>query len=121
MIKELFLELLFIVFPILLYQFLILIHVSSGWRCQIGLGLFCGLAMNSSVLLQGLLAADFSRDFIYVPLIISLLYGGFASLGIAMLFFFLLCGMPLGVVNGMRPWLLFSSSSVSSRWYGQDS
>ncbi|MFC3787628.1 ATP-binding protein [Paenibacillus sp. GCM10012307] len=44
--------------------------------------------MNSSMLFRAEVFADFSSEPILIPVIISLLYGGIVSLGIALLFFY---------------------------------
>ncbi|MBB6670767.1 ATP-binding protein [Cohnella nanjingensis] len=79
--KDLLLDLLSLLFPILFYQFVALTKTipSKGWQDQLGLGFVCGTAIISSMLLPDLITNDFNGDLRNIPLIISLLYGGYAA------------------------------------------
>ncbi|TVY03069.1 sensor histidine kinase [Cohnella terricola] len=82
MTKNLFLDFLDILFPILLYQFVLLTKSSikrSSITNQILLGLLCGTAILLSMVLPSVIENDFNDDLRNIPLIVSLLYGGFIS------------------------------------------
>ncbi len=78
MIKDLLLDILDILFPLLLYQFVILTRSTMETvQKQLLLGLLCGAGIVSSMLLPTVITNDFEGDLRSIPLIISLLYGGY--------------------------------------------
>lgn len=78
MLKDLLLDILDILFPLLLYQFMILTKPSlTLFQKQMLLGLLCGLAIVLSILLPDVITNDLEGDLRSIPLIIALLYGGF--------------------------------------------
>ncbi|KZE73395.1 hypothetical protein AV654_32475 [Paenibacillus elgii] len=80
MIKDLLLDFLDILFPILLYQFIVLtkpVFKRSPLKNKIFLGMLCGIAITLSMLLPSPISNDLDGDLRNIPLIISLLYGGF--------------------------------------------
>ncbi|GAA3406935.1 HAMP domain-containing sensor histidine kinase [Paenibacillus hodogayensis] len=93
MLKDLLLDMIDILFPLLLYQFICITNKSFYERerhRQILLGILCGTAIVLSMLLPEVITNDFNGDLRSIPLIISVVYGGYMG-GIVSFSFFFLC------------------------------
>ncbi|MEK8127666.1 ATP-binding protein [Paenibacillus filicis] len=79
--KDLLLDVLSILFPILFYQFASLTKwiPTGSWKDRIGLGVVCGIAIISTMLFPDTISDDISGDLRNIPLILSVLYGGYMS------------------------------------------
>ncbi|MBJ6363050.1 ATP-binding protein [Paenibacillus sp. GCM10012307] len=95
--RDLLLDFLSILFPVMLYQFLVLAKSTrvKDSVYKISLGLLAGLAIVCSMLLPDPIINDLDGDLRNIPLIIALLYGGYLSGGIS-LFCFLLTRYLIG-------------------------
>ncbi|MED0671021.1 ATP-binding protein [Aneurinibacillus aneurinilyticus] len=98
MLKDLLLDILDILFPLLLYQFVILTKpsINRTQKCQMLLGLLCGTAIVLSMLFPTKITNDFDGDLRSIPLIISVLYGGYIG-GVVSFTCFLICRYFIGL------------------------
>ncbi|MDR0269938.1 HAMP domain-containing sensor histidine kinase [Paenibacillus sp.] len=99
MIKDLLLDILDVLFPLLSYQFICIAnknYYKQDNHRQILLGLCCGTAIVLSMLLPSNITNDFTGDLRIIPLIISVLYGRYIG-GIICFSFFLVCRFYIGM------------------------
>ncbi|OPA73607.1 hypothetical protein BVG16_27760 [Paenibacillus selenitireducens] len=99
MLKDLLLDILDILFPLLIYQFVCITNKNFYKRDQhrqMLLGLCCGTAIVLSMLLPATITNDFDGDLRSILLIISVLYGSYRG-GIISLTFFLVCRFFIGM------------------------
>ncbi|WP_442603993.1 histidine kinase dimerization/phospho-acceptor domain-containing protein [Paenibacillus sp. KN14-4R] len=91
MLKDLLLDIIDILFPLLLYQFVCITNKTfyhKDQRRQMLLGLMCGTAIVLSMVLPTTITNDFDGDLRSIPLIISALYGGYMGAMISFVFLF---------------------------------
>ncbi|TCZ81086.1 HAMP domain-containing histidine kinase [Paenibacillus albiflavus] len=118
MLKDLILDIIDILFPLLLYQFICItnktFYVKDKFR-QTLLGLTCGTAIVLSMLLPTMITNDFDSDLRSIPLIISALYGGYKG-GIISLVFLLVCRFFIGMdgffISFISSIVIFAAASL---------
>ncbi|MCM3039444.1 HAMP domain-containing histidine kinase [Paenibacillus motobuensis] len=101
MIKDLLLDILDILFPLLLYQLVCITNYNfykKDLRRQMLLGLCCGAAIVLSMLLPTNITNDFNSDLRTIPLIIAVLYGSNVGGTISFVLFFM-CRYLIGLDN----------------------
>ncbi|AZS15203.1 sensor histidine kinase [Paenibacillus lutimineralis] len=101
MIKDLLLDILDILFPLLLYQLVCITNYNfykKDLRRQMLLGLCCGVAIVLSMLLPTSITNDFDSDLRTIPLIIAVLYGSNVGGTISFILFFM-CRYLIGLDN----------------------
>ncbi|MGG3306584.1 ATP-binding protein [Paenibacillus sp. 2KB_20] len=99
MLKDLLLDIIDILFPLLLYQFVCITNKTfydKGQRRQMFLGLMCGTAIVLSMLFPTTITNDFEGDLRSIPLIISALYGGYMG-GLISFAFLIVCRFFIGM------------------------